>query len=284
MRSGEHREAVRNGVLWLRGQQQDNGLIGTSSSHDFVYDHAIATYALCEAYGLSRYRLLQPVAQRALDYLHAHRNPYGVWRYQPRDGDNDTSVTGWAIMALESGATFGLVVDKSALQCSAAWLDEVADASGHHGYSRQGEPSSRKPGDHASRFPVEKGCAMTAVGLFCRCFLRQDPQQQPVMKAAADRLLERPPLWDERAGTIDHYYWYYATYALFQMGGRHWQQWQKHLAPALLKTQHEDAQQGNLHGSWDPAGVWGEDGGRVYSTALLALCLQAHYRYTRLVR
>ena len=33
-----------------------------------------------------------------------------------------------------------------------------------------------------------------------------------------------------------------------------------------------------------PAGAWGEDGGRVYSTAILTLTMQANYRYTPLVR
>jgi hypothetical protein len=39
---------------------------------------------------------------------------------------------------------------------------------------------------------------------------------------------------------------------------------------------------GNFKGSWDPNGVWGEDGGRVYSTAILVLTLQADYRHARL--
>jgi len=285
LRGGPYKQVVKSGVNWLREQQDpQTGLFGTNTSHDFIYDHAIASYAMCEAFGLSHYSLLKPVAQKAINYLESHRNPYSVWRYQPRDNDNDTSVTGWCIMAYESGEFFGLQINKTALELSAVWLDQVSDPTGRHGYCKQGEQSSRKPGDHQTRFPVDKGEALTAVGLFCRFFMGQDPKEKPIMTAAANLILTKPPIWDEKAGTIDHYYWYYATYALFQIGGRHWQQWQKHLAPALLKTQHEVAHEGNLHGSWDPVGAWGEDGGRVYSTALLALCLQAHYRYTRLVR
>ncbi|MFY9342548.1 MAG: prenyltransferase/squalene oxidase repeat-containing protein [Planctomycetota bacterium] len=283
LRGGNDRDVVRRAVQWLRGQQGENGLIGSASCHDFLYDHAIAAYALGEAFGLSDYQLLRAPAQRAIDYLEAHRNPYGVWRYQPRDGDNDTSVTGWCIMAMATGKHFGLQVNDAALRLSAVWLDQVSDATGLHGYSKQGEPSSRKPGDHAARFPPDQGAAMTAVGLFCRFFLGQDPQEQPVMKAAANLLLQKPPRWDVKAGSIDHYYWYYASYALYQMGGPAWQAWQRKLEPVLVKNQHRDEQNTNLHGSWDPVCAWGEDGGRIYSTAILALTLQANWRYTRLM-
>ncbi|MCP3977803.1 MAG: terpene cyclase/mutase family protein, partial [bacterium] len=229
MRAGRYEDTVRRSVLWLREQQQDNGLFGQTTSQDFIYDHAIAAYAMCEAYGMSQYKLLRNTAQRGLDYLESHRNPYGVWRYQPRGGDDDTSVTGWAIMALESGKHFGLQVNQNALQNSAVWLDRVAGPDGRHGYTKAGELSSRKPGDHASRFPIEKGETMTAVALFCRYFMGQNPRETAVMQAAADRILAKPPVWDEKGGAIDHYYWYSATYALFQMGGRHWTEWQKHL-------------------------------------------------------
>ena len=284
MRAGPYRDVVKKGVRWLREQQQDNGLFGTNTSHDFIYDHAIATYAMCEAYGLSNYTTLRPLAQKAINYLESHRSPYGVWSYQPQVSRSDTSITGWAIMALESGKFFGLQVNDNTLHLCSLWLDQVSDPTGRHGYTTAGEQSSRKRGNHAARFPVDKGESLTAVGLFCRFFMGQDPKEKPVMKAAAELIGSTPPLWNADDGSIDHYYWYYATYALFQTGGKHWKKWQRRLAPAVIKTQHTDANRPNLHGSWDPVGAWGEDGGRVYSTAILALTAQAHYRYCRLLR
>lgn len=280
MRSGPYREQVRRAANWLREQQGPEGRFGPASSSDFVYDHVVATYAMCELYGYSQYRLLAPVAQRGVDYLQAHRNPYGAWRYQPRDGDNDTSVTCWAIMALASAQQWGLVVDRAALQCAEVFLDQCTSPDGHLGYSKAGEASARKPGDHGSRFPVERGDALTAAGLFCRFFLGQSPREKEVMRRAVDRLLANKPRWDEQAGTIDHYYWYYGSYALFQVGGRAWIEWSKALEVAVVGAQRRD---GNFAGSWDPVGVWGEDGGRVYSTAMLALTVQAYYRYARLL-
>ncbi len=284
MRQGPYQENIKKGVNWLRKQQQETGLFGTNASHDFVYDHAIAAYAMCEAYGLSKYRLLKKAAQKGINYLESHRNPYSVWRYQPRDNDNDISVTGWCIMAYESGEFFELQINKSALDLCATFLDQVSDPTGAHGYTKQGEKSSRKPGDHGTKFPIEKGEALTAVGLFCRFFMNQDPKETPIMKASADLLRSKPPVWDEKSGSIDHYYWYYATYALFQYGGAHWNDWKKKLETSVVKHQHREATQKNLLGSWDPIGAWGEDGGRVYSTAILVLTLEAYYRYSRLVR
>jgi hypothetical protein len=36
---------------------------------------------------------------------------------------------------------------------------------------------------------------------------------------------------------------------------------------------------GDLDGSWDPVTVWGSYGGRAYTTAMAALCLEVYYRY-----
>ena len=46
----------------------------------------------------------------------------------------------------------------------------------------------------------------------------------------------------------------------------------------LVDKQREDA---DLAGSWDPDGVWGKSAGRIYSTAVLTLTLQSHYRFAR---
>ncbi|MGE3173981.1 MAG: hypothetical protein AB7O97_15250 [Planctomycetota bacterium] len=281
LRQGEYREPLRKGVQWLLDQQDDSGRFGGAAASDFVYDHAIAAYAIGEACGLSEYRVLRAPAERAYAYLAAHRNPYGAWRYQPRDGDSDTSVTGWCTLALASGKSLGLTVDDAAVRSGMAFLESCTDAQGRTGYTSPGELSSRRPGDHGARFPPERGEALTAVALFCRWFTGQDPREVPAMQHGIELLQRRPPVHDPAAGSVDHYYWYYGTYAMYQAGGKPWREWSKKLGPAVVATQRTD---GNFAGSWDPAGVWGEDGGRVYSTAILALTLQVHYRYGRLVR
>jgi len=281
-RIGPHKDAVTRGLKWLRGQQdQETGLFGVKSGHTFLYDHAIASLAMCEAYYFSKSPLLKHTAQKSVDYIHRARNPYMAWRYDvPPVGDNDTSVTSWMVFALSSAKDAGLEVEEKAFQGALAWLDEATDPeTGRIGYDAKGSRSSRVPGANV-HFSPEHGEAMTAAGLLCRFFLGQNPKDDPIMLEHADLLLRKPPEWDPEKHVVDMYYWYYGSYAMFQMGGRHWKGWNKAMKAAVLRSQRTG---GAAKGSWDPVGPWGYSGGRVYSTAMMALCLEVYFRYARIV-
>ena len=282
LRDGPYRDVVRAGVNWLRLQQDpDTGLIGTADSHSFIYDHAIATLALCEAQGLSQYRTLRGPAQAAIRHLQAHRNPYGTWRYQPRSGDQDMSITGWAYLALASADGFGLEVDRRSFGLIDSFIDEMTDDHARVGYSERGGLSSRHAGAHEKRFPADRNEGMTATALLCQ-MLRKDATLDAAARRKAEVIARRQPVWDNGAkgSSLDFYAWYYSTYAMYQIGGPLWETWSRSLGQAVLKHQRLD---GNFAGSWDPVDAWGDDGGRVYSTAILALTLQAYYRYARTI-
>ncbi len=278
---GPYKEVVSNGIKWLRQQQDpDNGLLGDRAGHDFIYNHAIAALAICEAYYFSKSPLIKRTAQNAINFITSARNPYAAWRYDvPPIGDNDTSVTGWMIFALASAKDAGLKVPEDALEGGLSWIDEVSDpATGRVGYDSFGSLSSRTPANE--HYPREKGEAMTAVGLLCRIFLGQDPSDHPIMEKHADLLKRTPPVWDPEGFGCDMYYWYYGTYAMFQMGGSHWKSWNQAMKKAVLESQRKD---GDEKGSWDPVGPWGYTGGRVYATASMTLCLEVYFRYAKVL-
>jgi len=270
----DYAKEVRRAVGWLHNQQHDNGMFGLNTAHDFIYDHAIATYAMCRTMQVldRNDALLGPMVQNAINYLESHRNPYSVWRYQPRDNDNDMSVTTWCLLAYAAAKDLGLKVNKGALQLGSTYMDQITGANGHAGYSKQGEASSRMPGQHATKFPTDKGEAMTAAALLCRYELQQTPKTNRVMLASAKLLHSKPPVWDQQAGSIDEYYWFFGTLALRHAGGDAWTDWASHLASLAASQQQK---QGNAAGSWDPIGVWGESGGRVFSTAVFAMACHA---------
>jgi hypothetical protein len=279
---GEYKDVVARGIAWLKEQQDpDTGLFGERQSHDFNYDHAIATLAVCEAYFFSKSPLIKGTAQKAISLIFRARNPYGAWRYDvPPVGDNDTSVTGRMVFALASAKDAGLEGDfKGAFDGALSFIDEVTDpASGRVGYASFGEQSSRTPANE--HYPREKGESMTAVGLLCRVFLGQKPEEFPIMAKHADLIRTKPPVWDVEGYGIDMYYWYYATYALYQMGKPWWPNWEKAMKAAVVDTQRKD---GDAKGSWDPECAWGWSGGRVYSTAIMTRCIEVYFRYAQVL-
>jgi len=280
---GEYKDNVNRGVAWLKGQQdRDTGLLGEAIGHGYMYNHAIATLAICEAYYFSKSPLIKRTAQDAINFITRARNPYSAWRYDyPPTGENDTSVTGWMVFALKSAQEAGLEVDPAAFQGALTWIDEVTDpGTGRVGYDSVGSASSRieRINDH---YPPEKGEAMTAVGLLCRFFLGQDPDEEEIMARHADLMREMLPEWDPDGYGCDMYYWYYGTYAMFQMGGsKYWKPWNEAMKDAVLKSQRKD---GSYRGSWDPIGPWGYAGGRVYSTACMVLCIEVYFRYAKVL-
>jgi hypothetical protein len=231
-------------------------------------------------------------AQKALDFIALARNPYFAWRYGVKPGDNDTSVTGWMMMALKSaklinedakeqGKPTPLGFDESAFEGVKAWVDKMTDPDyGRVGYITRGTGPAR-PQELLDRFPAEKSESMTGVGMLARIFIGEDPRKSEIIKKGADLCANLAPKWNPTDGSIDMYYWYYATLAMFQVGGTHWKTWNEGLKSAVVDNQRKDTDYCMYKGSWDPIGPWGPDGGRVYSTAILALCLEVYYRYGR---
>jgi len=271
---------VRKGLRFLIRMQDDEGCFGARTSKHFMYNHGIAALAMAEAFWMTRNVRYKQPAQKALDFIARARNSYSAWRYEPRGGENDLSVTGWMIMALKSGKYAGLLIDPDAFDGARRFVDKMTDPEfGVAGYDMPGGGSARPEGLQ-DRFPPEKTASMTAVAVLTRIFLGEDPASSEMIRKGARVCADHLPRWDPDDGSIDMYYWYYGTLAMFQVGGASWKAWNKAMVPAIVKSQHRK-ESGARAGSWDPIGPWGHDGGRVYSTALMVLCLEVYYRYDR---
>ncbi len=276
--SGPYKEVVTNGINWLRLQQASDGCFGDRESPQFTYNHALATLAVSEAYGMTRARKLRGAAQSGIDFILKAQNPYQGWRYGMRTGDNDLSITTWMVMALKSGQTAGLEVDGRALEWARALCERLTDPkTGRAGYSRRGEGIARSP-EQVERFPESQSESMTAAAMMLRIFTGENPKSSRAIQAGSRLCDARLPDWRPESGAVDMYYWYYGTLAMWQVGGRPWVRWNKALTTAVLPNQRTD---GNFTGSWDPIGPWGEEGGRIYSTAMMTLCMEVYYRYAR---
>jgi len=287
LKEGTYQPQIKAGVAWLLKQQdKETGLLGQAVGHEFLYSHSIAALALCEAYYSDKGNpLLKKAAQNSINYISRARNPYYAWRYEvPPNGDNDTSVTGWMVFALAAARDAELEVSFEDFRGALTWFDDVTDpATGRTGYLERNGQSSRLE-TLADRYPRELTEAMTAVAMLCRVFIEdivpETAKQEDILRKGGDLLLERLPEWTDDGSTCDMYYWYYGSYAMFQMGGidaSYWSKWEKAMEKAILPNQRLEPP--CYDGSWDPIGPWGYAGGRVYSTACMVLCLEVFFRY-----
>lgn len=272
-----YQDNVKRGLRWLRDRQDAEGCFGPRTFENFVYGHAICALAMVEAYGMSGSVMLHASAQKGIDFIHRAKNPYAAWRYGVRSGENDTSVTGWMVMAMKSAKMAKLSVAEKDFFDVRDFLDKVTDDDGRVGYTTRGQLCVRPVGK-AEEFPAEYSESMTAAGVLVRIMSGEDPASSDAIKKGAKLLTACPPRWDPPR--LDYYYWYYGTLAMHQVGGSQWKSWEASMKKAILKSQIRD-ESSCKHGSWDPIDAWGEEGGRVYSTALLTMCLEIYYRYPR---
>ncbi len=287
-------DVVDNALRYLNGVQDAEGCFGSRESGQYVYNHAIAALAMVEAYGMTGSPKWRASAQKALDFVGLTRNPYFAWRYGVKPGDNDTSVTSWMATVIQSaelvnradakaGRPASLVFDGDTGEGITSWLDKVTDPDyGRLGYQIRGRGPWRSE-EIQDRFPPERSESMTAVGVFLRMLLGQAKRRQGEIKKGAVLCSGLLPTWNPHDGSIDMYYWFYGTLAMRQIGGAEWNRWDEALRGAVVQTQREDGDYCAYRGSWDPIDPWGRDGGRVYSTAILALCLEGSYRYERVL-
>jgi hypothetical protein len=122
---------------------------------------------------------------------------------------------------------------------------------------------------------------MTAEALYCRLLLAEmggEAMDEAAASEATRQLLAALP----NRQRMNLYYWYYATLALHHRSlasdtnAAAWRAWNDAITSALLESQ---VASGPDAGSWNTNTVWGGYGGRVYTTAMAAMCLEVYYRY-----
>jgi hypothetical protein len=224
----------------IRSQNPKDG----SFTHD-MYGHALATYALCEAYGMSSDVKLRVPAQKAVNFLLYAQHSEGGWRYGPGQA-GDLSVSGWCIQALKAAKMAKLYVPDKNWRNAMKFLDAVQSNDGYC-YTPGGGPTP----------------TMSAVGLLGRYFLQNwGPNNLSFIKGIQNHIKPTQPA----AGNM--YYYYYATQVMYQYGGKDWKDWNGKMSKILMANQKND-------GSW----YMGASGGRLMETSLCILTLEVYYRY-----
>lgn len=249
---GPYQKVIENGLLWMtKNQNEETGRFGGGN----MYEHGLATIAICEAYGLSKDPKLKNLAQAAIRFTEDAQNDVsGGWHYtaNPPTG-GDTSVFGWQFMSLKSAQMAGLKVNPQSLANAKRFLASVSKGKGGGLFSYMPE-SGPTP-------------AMSSVGLLCSQhsgMKRTDPAMTEGMNYVMANL---------GGAKNDSYFLYYASQVMHNLPGPEWDTWNRTTRKHLVSTQiKEDC----AAGSWAPTG---HTAGPVMSTSIHALTLEVYYRY-----
>lgn len=251
-------KAVEKGLVYLSSLVGSGGRIDKSSN---LYGQAIATVALCEAYGLTGDRDLMATAQRTVDFLALAQGKDGGWRYAI-GSDGDICVTGWHVQAVLTATRANLKLPKECAEKASEFLDKVQSERGSkYGYTDAETPSQLR----------------NAIGLRSRQFLNGwGPGTVPLILGVDAVVTKGLP---ERG--MDTYYGYYATQLVHDFGGPAWHsKWNPAMRDLLVSTQHSKHGKDKHFGSWNADGQSiGTHCGRLGTTCMNLLTLEVYYRY-----
>jgi hypothetical protein len=270
-RAGPHAATVRRALDWLLERQDDQGFFFRRVELRDMYNHACATLALAELYGLTGDARLRAPCERAVQAILVAQQAGGGWTYvpfPPAGPRNDASIAGFCTQALVAARGAGCEVPDAALERIVAFFRrQTAPETGWVRYADGGGNDDRE------------GLGMLGVGVLCRLLLGDDPREPSLALGLHNLGVARPELdTDERPRALNrgHYPVYYGTLAAYLAGGETWSRWDPAAADLLVRAQRT---LGCARGSWDAAERWAASGGRIYATALSLLTLEVYYKY-----
>ncbi len=240
---GPFAEVIGRGIEYILSKQSPmNGYIGSS-----MYNHAFATKALAETYGVIQHPKLAEALKSSVELILSaqKRNRFGAWRYTPDSRDADTTVTGSQLVSLFAARNAGFGVPDEAFKKGLAYLASCRGSDGAYGYtsSAGGKPT------------------LTAIGVLCLSLAKETDSKG--FQASLGYLKKN---MDYRDRYYPYYYEYYMSQALFHADAEAWAEWNSRNIRYLGTIQSPD---GSFPGNQGPA----------FSTAGALLSLALNYRY-----
>lgn len=253
------------------------------------YAFLIATYALCEAYGMTSNPNVKEAAMKALTRIVENQSPTGGYDYKLNKTStrDDLSFAGWALQALKAGKMAGLHPEGLDLCIKKAikYMKTRAFVNGGFGYCAGHQPSG-----------------LTATGCLAMQLLGYGDQKE--VTDSLESMRKWLPVFESKEnfrpggpcpGQNAQYYCYYAAQCKYQAGMKQgatqadvksWQEWNlemKKLYPPSIITldQKIEGPDGKRHamGYWKYKDPTCQQGGPTMGTALCALQLMVYYRY-----
>ena len=253
------------------------------------YATLIATYALCEAYGMTQNPNAKVAAEYGMRRIINNQSPTGGWNYKmdKTSSRDDMSYEGWALQAIKAGKMAGLQPEgldeciRKAIKC----LKTRNFRDGGFNYTAGGKPTG-----------------LTATGCLCMQLLGYMNDQE--VKASLETMRGWLPVFESKAklvaggptpGANPQYYCYYAAQCKYQAGMckgatpanvKTWQEWNSAMKALYPKSMIADGNIDGIDGKPKPVAYWtfndptcGGSKNATMATCLCALQLMVYYRY-----
>lgn len=277
---GPYGRQISRAINYVLSTQQPSGLLyaETAGTENWKmrgsYNHAIAGVMMGEVYGMAgagQQETIRVAVEKALEFTRGEQvkrkrwtDDRGGWRYLLPGSwtDADLSLTAWHLMFYRSAKNAEFDVPEDYMKQAVAYVERCYDPSrGSFSYGLRGY----------GRGYFSRG--MAGAGIVSLAFAGKHDTE--MAKSAARYVLDHPFNRFNRGGLTpeDRFYYsaYYCSQAMFQLGGKHWDEFY----PVLLNTMADNQ---SPNGSWDLEA--NQDGvfGHTYSTSLAILSLTPPYQ------
>jgi len=272
--SADFGSTVAKGIRYIVENQDARGVFRPAGSHT-SYGHAMATYALAEAYTMTGNILLKQPLERGVKIIMDGQMDNGGYDYDYKlETRNDLSVGAWHVQALKA-SRIALPDDPQIKKYLNSAMDGMlagskVDGNGGRGftYTVNAEGNVGGPRDIIS--------AAGTLGLHLSGRAKSKEAKQSLTFLERYTESDMLPQWGrkpERGGGGHLMLWYYAVQAFFHENpdGKNFKRYMPSMVKALVQNQASD-------GHWLCYSE-GKRQGKVFHTTLSALGLMVYYRY-----
>jgi hypothetical protein len=231
---GKQGAKIAQGIDFIINSQHANGYLVVGNTGN-MYQHALSTLALVEAYGMTHNPAIREAVIKAVDLIVGAQNQTGGWRYSPTSQDADLSVTVMQTMALRAATETGIYVPKESIDFAIAFVRRMFnDKNATFGYTSPDEGNFNRAG----------------AGVVClqSCGYTDDPRIPRTVKY----MIENAKYDSGGSSSSDPWYgYYYCGIAMYHYGGEAWKTFYPRICEKVLKDWEKNPSYGDvLDTSW----------------------------------
>jgi len=215
---GKYAKNIGLGIQFLLNHQRESGVIYGQKKHAVMYQHALATLALTEAYGMTRNPRIRTAIIKAINLIVETQDPSGGgWRYNPKIEKGDISVTVMQVMALKAAVEAGIYVPDKTMKKAIEFVKGC--------YNKKEKGFAYMKGGGGAKF-ARTGAGMVSlqtVGL----------HKDPVLPDIVQYLMKNGD-----PNKKESHYWYghyYMSVGLYHYGGPAWKAYYPKIKKKILK-------------------------------------------------